>query len=97
MRLEKYLDEMCGKEHGEKKRKRKGKTMNNAPDNGMSEAYRAGTGGEMSGLLNVLVGFPKDIKTMADNGNYKDALGTLKVLKTKVIPDLEKAIKAEMK
>lgn len=55
--------------------------------------YQAGQGGEVEGLFNVLIGWPKDIEIMIKNGNIKGALQSLKVYKTKVIPDLEKALK----
>lgn len=59
----------------------------------LDENYMAGKGGDIDGLVNVLVGWPKDIKVMVDAKNYSGALQSLKVFKTKVIPDLEKAIK----
>jgi hypothetical protein len=88
-----YIDECetcgCGdpdKVHKKKKKKKK-----------VEEDYTAGKGGELQQLVNVLVGWPKDTATMIGYKNWKGALESLKRYKTKMIPDLEKAIKAEMK
>lgn len=82
------MDEKSCDGTGKKKRKRKEK---------IKENYTAGKGGELQGLVNVLTGWPKDIETMIGYKNYKGALQSLKTFKTKVIPDVEKAVKAEMK
>jgi hypothetical protein len=76
---------------GKKKRKRKGKEEN------IEENYTAGKGGDLQDLVNVLTGWPNDIAKMIGYENYDGALRSLKTFKTKVISDLEKAIKAEMK
>lgn len=78
---EKYLGE---KDHSKYKKK-------------VEEDYTAGKGGNLQGLVNVLTGWPKDIEKMIGNENYKGALQNLKIFKTKVIPDLEKAVKDAMK
>ena len=85
-RFEKFLEACDGT--GKKKRKRQGKM-----EDGMNESYMAGKGGDVGELVNVLIGWPKDIKVMVDNNNISGALQSLKVFKTKVIPDLEKALK----
>jgi hypothetical protein len=63
----------------------------------VEEDYTAGKGGDLQGLVNVLTGWPNDIAKMIGYENYDGALRSLKTFKTKVISDLEKAIKAEMK
>jgi len=93
-----YMDEKCdgsgaGSKDGTgmKKKKRKGKK-----DMPMEEDYTAGKGikdKEAFGLVQVLVGWPKDIQRMIGYENYDGALQSLKTFKTKVIPDLEKALK----
>jgi len=60
----------------------------------VDEVYVAGKGGkDVAQLINTVKGFSDDIYQMVEFGNHKGAMDTLKVLKTKVLSDLEKAIK----
>lgn len=94
-KFEKYIDEKCMGAYSSKADNKKKKKK-------VDENYMAGKGFKnldknLSGLTNVLVGWPKDIAEMIGHENWKMALQSLKNLKTKVIPDIERAIKEQMK
>ena len=56
-------------------------------------SYKAGSGGELSGLVNVVKGWANDLETMVSYENFDGAMKLVKNLKTKVLVDLEKALK----
>jgi hypothetical protein len=90
-KLDRFIEcETCGCGDPDKVHKKKKKKK-------VEENYTAGKGGELQSLVNVLIGWSKDIEEMIGYENYKGALKSLKIYKTKVITDLEKAVKAEMK